>query len=96
MIYIHKSDGKIIFDHWRIHRETNTHDDVTIIIFVPTGHSLGEMACAYHDDTFTAEELILSTYSRGKACLETDLIKGSMAAVGIGYTAVRNPFVYKG
>lgn len=47
------------------------------------------MACAYHDDTFTAEELILSTYSRGKVCLETDLIKGSMAAVGVGYQTVR-------
>ncbi|KAF9803767.1 hypothetical protein SFRURICE_012066, partial [Spodoptera frugiperda] len=54
------------------------------------GHSLGEMACAYHDDTFTAEELILATYSRGKVCLETDLIKGSMAAVGVGYQAIVN------
>ncbi|KAJ8720391.1 hypothetical protein PYW07_012434 [Mythimna separata] len=54
------------------------------------GHSLGEMACAYHDDTFTAEELILATYSRGKVCLETDLIKGSMAAVGVGYKAIVN------
>ncbi|CAH0625662.1 unnamed protein product [Chrysodeixis includens] len=52
------------------------------------GHSLGEMACAYHDDTFTAEELILATYSRGKVCLETELIKGSMAAVGIGYNTI--------
>ncbi|PZC84556.1 hypothetical protein B5X24_HaOG204586 [Helicoverpa armigera] len=54
------------------------------------GHSLGEMACAYHDNTFTAEELILSTYSRGKVCLETELIKGSMAAVGVGYQAIVN------
>ncbi|KAH9645168.1 hypothetical protein HF086_005713 [Spodoptera exigua] len=54
------------------------------------GHSLGEMACAYHDDTFTAEELILATYCRGKVCLETDLIKGSMAAVGVGYQAIVN------
>ncbi|XP_022827106.1 fatty acid synthase-like [Spodoptera litura] len=54
------------------------------------GHSLGEMACAYHDNTFTAEELILATYSRGKVCLETDLIKGSMAAVGVGYQAIVN------
>lgn len=47
------------------------------------------MACAYHDDTMTAEELILSTYSRGKAVLDSNLQPGAMAAVGVGYKAVR-------
>ena len=62
---------------------------LTLICF-STGHSLGEMACAYHDDTFTAEELILSTYSRGMAVVvNKNMIKGSMAAVGVGYQAVR-------
>ncbi|XP_075976879.1 fatty acid synthase-like [Anticarsia gemmatalis] len=54
------------------------------------GHSLGEMACAYHDDTFTAEELILATYSRGKVVFESPKVKGSMAAVGLGYKAIVN------
>lgn len=46
------------------------------------GHSVGELGCAYADGCFTAEQMILSAYSRGKASIETDLIKGFMAAIG--------------
>ncbi|KAI5631499.1 acyl transferase domain-containing protein [Phthorimaea operculella] len=49
------------------------------------GHSVGELGCAYADGCFTAEEMILSAYSRGLVSLQTELIRGSMAAVGIGY-----------
>lgn len=46
------------------------------------GHSVGELGCAYADGCMTAEQMILSAYSRGKASLEVDLIRGMMAAVG--------------
>ncbi|XP_026313533.1 fatty acid synthase-like [Hyposmocoma kahamanoa] len=53
------------------------------------GHSVGELGCAYADGCFTAEQMILSAYSRGLASIETPFIKGSMAAVGLGYTQVK-------
>lgn len=43
---------------------------------------MGELGCAYADGCFTAEEMILSAYSRGQASLETELIPGMMAAIG--------------
>lgn len=46
------------------------------------GHSVGELGCAYADGCFTAEEMILSAYARGRASLETELIPGMMAAIG--------------
>uniref|UniRef100_T1H832 Ketosynthase family 3 (KS3) domain-containing protein n=1 Tax=Rhodnius prolixus TaxID=13249 RepID=T1H832_RHOPR len=46
------------------------------------GHSVGELGCAYADGCFTAKEMILSAFSRGKASIETQLVKGMMAAVG--------------
>ena len=49
------------------------------------GHSVGELGCAYADGCFTAEEMILSAYSRGMASIETKVVHGSMAAVGMGY-----------
>ncbi|CAB3255958.1 unnamed protein product [Arctia plantaginis] len=49
------------------------------------GHSLGEIGCAYHDDTFTAEEMILATYCRSQAIKENLQIEGLMVAVGLGY-----------
>lgn len=52
------------------------------------GHSVGELGCAYADGCFTAEQMILSAYSRGLASIETPFIKGSMAAVGLGYSEV--------
>lgn len=49
------------------------------------GHSVGEVVCAYADGTFTAEQTILSAYSRGKAILGTELPVGAMAAVGLSW-----------
>jgi fatty acid synthase len=54
------------------------------------GHSVGELGCAYADGCFTAEEMILSAYSRGMASLETKVVRGSMAAVGMGYSQLKN------
>ncbi|XP_053617682.1 fatty acid synthase-like [Plodia interpunctella] len=54
------------------------------------GHSVGELGCAYADGCFTAEEMILSAYSRGLVSLQTPFIKGSMAAVGIGYQKIKD------
>ncbi|KAJ8961709.1 hypothetical protein NQ318_021309 [Aromia moschata] len=45
------------------------------------GHSVGELGCAYADGCMTAEQMILSSYSRGRASLEATLIKGMMAAI---------------
>lgn len=53
------------------------------------GHSVGELGCAYADGCFTAEEMILSAYSRGMSSIETEVIYGSMAAIGIGYKMLR-------
>ncbi|KAL4711932.1 hypothetical protein ACJJTC_006101, partial [Scirpophaga incertulas] len=52
------------------------------------GHSVGELGCAYADGCFTAEEMILSAYSRGLVSLQTPFIRGSMAAVGLGYEQI--------
>jgi len=49
------------------------------------GHSVGELGCAYADGCFTAEEMILAAYARGRASLETDFIPGMMAAIGNFY-----------
>ena len=46
------------------------------------GHSVGELACAYADECFTAEQMILVAYYRGLVSLETEFIDGTMAAVG--------------
>lgn len=53
------------------------------------GHSVGELGCAYADGCFTAEEMILSAYSRGMVSTESRVAYGSMAAVGIGYSQLR-------
>lgn len=58
-----------------------------------TGHSVGELGCAYGDGCLTAEEMILSAYSRGLVSLETPFIRGSMAAIGLGYEQVYVPVV---
>ena len=46
------------------------------------GHSVGELGCSYVDGCFTAEQMVLAAYYRGRASLETELVKGLMAAVG--------------
>lgn len=54
------------------------------------GHSVGELGCAYADGCFTAEQMILASYSRGLAAIETHTIAGSMAAVGLGYEDIKD------
>ncbi|KAK0072351.1 hypothetical protein PV326_000156, partial [Microctonus aethiopoides] len=54
------------------------------------GHSVGELGCAYADGCFTAEQMVLAAYSRGLASLEANTIRGSMAAVGLGYKDVKD------
>lgn len=49
------------------------------------GHSVGEHGCAYADGCLTAEETMLSSYSRGMVSNETEKIFGALAAVGMGY-----------
>ena len=52
------------------------------------GHSVGELGCAYADGCFTIEETILSAYFRGKISIETKIINGFMAAIGLGYKSL--------
>lgn len=54
------------------------------------GHSVGELGCAYADGCFTAEEMILAAHARGRASIETQLIDGMMAAIGLGYNNIKN------
>ncbi|CAH1402776.1 unnamed protein product [Nezara viridula] len=54
------------------------------------GHSVGELGCAYADGCFTAEQMILAAYARGKASLDAELIPGMMAAVGMGYNDIKD------
>ncbi|KAJ8967373.1 hypothetical protein NQ314_002933 [Rhamnusium bicolor] len=54
------------------------------------GHSVGELGCAYGDGCMTAKQMILSAYSRGRASLEATLIKGMMAAIGLGYHQIKD------
>lgn len=54
------------------------------------GHSMGELGCAYGDGCLTAEEAILSSWSRGVVSNSTKLIVGAMAAVGIGYQQIKD------
>ena len=53
------------------------------------GHLVGELGCAYVDGCLTAEQMVLAAYYLGHASLETELIKGLMAAVG-KFTGVIN------
>ncbi|KAK6636857.1 hypothetical protein RUM43_010521 [Polyplax serrata] len=54
------------------------------------GHSVGELGCSYADGCFTAEQMILAAYYRGKASKDSDLIHGSMAAVGKQYKDIKD------
>lgn len=49
------------------------------------GHSVGELGCAYADNCFTAEQTVLAAYWRGRSILDTDLVPGQMAAVGLSW-----------
>ncbi|XP_047362718.1 fatty acid synthase-like isoform X1 [Vespa velutina] len=68
-------------------------DLLTSIDVVPDyviGYSVGELACAYADGCFTAEEMILAAYSRGMALIETEIPHGSMATVELSYENIKN------
>ncbi|XP_011313292.1 fatty acid synthase [Fopius arisanus] len=68
-------------------------DLLTSLGIVPDGiigHSVGELGCAYADGCFTAEQMVLAAHARGLASIEVDTIKGSMAAVGLGYEDVKD------
>ncbi|XP_065216158.1 fatty acid synthase-like isoform X1 [Planococcus citri] len=54
------------------------------------GHSVGELACAYADGCLTAEQMLLAAYYRGLVSLETELIHGTMAAVGESFNVVKD------
>jgi acyl transferase domain-containing protein len=54
------------------------------------GHSVGELGCAYADGCFTAEEMIMAAYARGRASVDTKLPDGMMAAIGVGYQSIKN------
>lgn len=49
------------------------------------GHSVGELGCAYADDTITAEQMILCAYARGMSCKEANVLEGKMAVVGTNF-----------
>ena len=49
------------------------------------GHSVGELGCAYADGCFTPEQTVLAAYWRGRSILDTDLVPGQMAAVGLSW-----------
>ncbi|KAJ1525320.1 hypothetical protein ONE63_010142 [Megalurothrips usitatus] len=52
------------------------------------GHSAGELGCAYGDGCLTEEQTILAAWARGYASNKATVIKGMMAAVGLGYKDV--------
>ncbi|XP_053606924.1 fatty acid synthase-like [Plodia interpunctella] len=47
------------------------------------GHSVGELGCAYADETLTAEQAVLAAYWRGRSIADAQLAPGAMAAVGL-------------
>lgn len=54
------------------------------------GHSVGELGCAYADGCFTPEQTVLAAYWRGRSILDTDLVPGQMAAVGMSWEDCQN------
>ncbi|CAI6345632.1 unnamed protein product [Macrosiphum euphorbiae] len=54
------------------------------------GHSVGELTCAYADGTFSIEQTILISALRARCILESKLIQGSMAAVGLSWEDTKN------
>ncbi|CAK9827746.1 Fatty acid synthase [Anthophora retusa] len=53
------------------------------------GHSTGEMGCAYADGSLTPEQTVLCAYWRGKMILDSNVIPGGMAAVGLDWEEVK-------
>ncbi|XP_066247499.1 fatty acid synthase-like [Euwallacea similis] len=99
LIHIISSKDKTIFDNI-LHcfvgiaaMQIALTDVLTSIGLVPDGiigHSVGELGCAYVDGCMTHEQMILSSYSRGRASLEAELIPGMMAAIGVGYNTIKS------
>lgn len=52
------------------------------------GHSVGELGCGYADGALTGEQMLLSAYYRGLASLRAKLIRGGMAAIGMGHRQI--------
>lgn len=56
------------------------------------GHSLGEIACAYADETISKEEALISSFYRGYCLFEHfqhGKIDGGMAAIGLNHEKIR-------
>ncbi|XP_025419053.1 fatty acid synthase-like [Sipha flava] len=49
------------------------------------GHSVGELICAYVDGSFSFEQTILTSFLRARSIMDSKLIKGSMAAIGLSW-----------
>ncbi|KAL4702305.1 hypothetical protein ACJJTC_018435, partial [Scirpophaga incertulas] len=49
------------------------------------GHSVGEIGCAYADETLTGEQAVLAAYWRGRSIKDAALAPGAMAAVGLSW-----------
>ncbi|XP_055691897.1 fatty acid synthase-like [Lutzomyia longipalpis] len=49
------------------------------------GHSVGELGCAYADGGLTLEQTVLASYFRGRCIVDTELISGMMASVGLSW-----------
>ncbi|XP_063623054.1 fatty acid synthase-like [Cydia splendana] len=60
-------------------RELDVHPEGII------GHSVGELGCAYADETLTAEQTVLCAYWYGRSTLDSALAPGAMAAVGLSW-----------
>lgn len=55
----------------------------------------GELGCGYADSCLSKEEMILCAYSRGLVSVETEVIHGSMAAVGLDHEQIQ-PYLLPG
>lgn len=59
---------------------------------------MGENACAYADGCLSLEQAVLSSYARGLASIETETIKGMMAAIGryanLKISSIKNLFLH--
>ncbi|EZA53779.1 Fatty acid synthase [Ooceraea biroi] len=54
------------------------------------GHSIGELCCGYITNTFTIEQVMLSTYYIGLALNDSKLICGAMMNIALGYEKVKS------
>ncbi|KAJ8667374.1 hypothetical protein QAD02_009036 [Eretmocerus hayati] len=54
------------------------------------GHSLGENGCAYADGSLNLEQAVMAAYYRGLVSIDTEVIHGSMAAIGLGYNDLKD------